>query len=194
MTDEELVIGLRAGSVKAFDSIYRRYVNRLYAYCYPYVKSRQMTEEIVQDVFVNLWRYKDRIDPERDLSVLLFTIARRYRINALRAVVNAPVYEDYVEYQNHLRAEERNMLEYDDLRKTVMKLVQRLPKTQRNVFMLSRVENLTTDEISQRLNLAEKTVANQLSLALKSLREAMRRTQGVIHILMWLLADIMSQV
>ncbi|MDE7443870.1 MAG: RNA polymerase sigma-70 factor [Muribaculaceae bacterium] len=185
MTDTQLVIELREGSVKAFDMIYHRYVNRLYAYCFPYIKSRQMTEEVVQDVFVNLWRYRDRIDPEKDLSVLLFTVARRYRINALRSVVNAPVYEDYVDYQNHLSSEDRSTLEYDDLRRMVMRLLRRLPRTQRQVFMLSRFENLTTDEISRKLNLAEKTVANQLSLALKNLRQAMSQAQGLIHLLMW---------
>lgn len=180
MTDAELAIALRDGSAKAFDMIYHRYVRRLYAYCYPYLKSRQVTEEVVQDVFVNLWRYRDRIDPQRELGVLLYTIARRYRINALRAVINEPVYEDYVAYQNDLRHEDHCALEYDDLRRLVLAEAARLPLTQRRVFMLSRFNHKNVDEIARELNLSEKTVHNQLSLALKSLRRIIGATQSVV--------------
>lgn len=179
MTDVELVVELRNGSVKAFDAIYYRYVRRLYAYCYPYLKSRQVTEEVVQDVFVNLWRYRDRIDPDRDLGVLLYTIARRYRINALRTVINEPVYEDYVAYQNDLRHEDHSTLEYDDVRRMVLMYAAKLPPTQRRVFMLSRFKHRKVDEISRELQLSEKTVHNQLSLALKSLRQAINAAEVI---------------
>ena len=179
MTDAELAIELRNGSVKAFDAIYHRYVRRLYAYCYPYLKSRQVTEEVVQDVFVNLWRYHERIDPDRDLGVLLYTIARRYRINALRTVINEPVYEDYVVYQNDLSHEDHSALEYDDVRRMIMMHASKLPPTQRRVFMLSRFKHKTVDEISSELKLSEKTVHNQLSLALKSLRQAINAAKVI---------------
>lgn len=179
MTDAELAIELRNGSVKAFDAIYHRYVRRLYAYCYPYLKSRQVTEEVVQDVFVNLWRYHERIDPDRDLGVLLYTIARRYRINALRTVINEPVYEDYVVYQNDLSHEDHSALEYDDVRRMIMMHAAKLPPTQRRVFMLSRFKHKTVDEIACELKLSEKTVHNQLSLALKSLRQAINAAKVI---------------
>ncbi len=180
MTDAELVIELKNGSTKAFDTIYHRYVKRIYAFCYPYLKSRQVTEEVVQDVFLNLWRYHERIDPERELSTLLYTVARRYRINAMRTVINEPVYEDYVAYQNDLRHDDHCPLEYDDLRRRVLMLAAKLPQTQRKVFMLSRFKNQNVNEISRELNLSEKTVHNQLSLALKAMRSALNIIPVVI--------------
>lgn len=173
MTDKELVIQLKDGSVKAFDMIYQRYVRRLYAFCFPYLKSRQLTEEVVQDVFLNLWRYHDRIDPQRELSTLLYTVARRYRINAMRTVINEPVYEDYVAYQNDLRHDDHSTLEYDDLCRRILHLAGKLPPTQKKVFMLSRFKHMSAEKIALELSLTEKTVHNQLSLALKALRQAL---------------------
>lgn len=180
MTDAELVIELKNGSTKALELIYHMYVRRVYAYCFPYIKSRQITEEVVQDVFLNLWRYHERIDPERELSTLIYTVAKRYRINAMRNVINEPTYEDYVVYQNDLHHEDASMLEYDDLRQRILTLASKLPKTQRKVFMLSRFNNKDVKEISRELNLSEKTVHNQLSLALKKLRQGLEVLTVVI--------------
>lgn len=180
MTDAELVIELKNGSTKALELIYHLYVRRVYAYCFPYIKSRQITEEVVQDVFLNLWRYHERIDPERELSTLIYTVAKRYRINAMRNVINEPTYEDYVVYQNDLHHEDSSMLEYDDLRQRILTLASKLPKTQRKVFMLSRFNNKDVKEISRELNLSEKTVHNQLSLALKNLRQGLEMLTVVI--------------
>lgn len=113
-TETSLMLDLSKGSLKAFDRIYELYARKLYAYCFQCTQSRQITEEIVQDVFVNLWRYHADIDPQRSLSTLLFTIARRYRINAFRSIVNSPVYEDYLDYRDTIASESHPGIEYTE--------------------------------------------------------------------------------
>lgn len=152
---------------------YNRYVKRIYAYCLPYLKSRELTEEVVQDVFVNIWRYRTKIDPQRSFSTLIYNVARRLCINAMRSIVNGPIYEDYLLYRNNLIQTDSSSLEYSELRRRVMTLASRLPRTQRRVFMLSRVKNRGNQEIATELHISEKTVSNQLSLALKSLRQSL---------------------
>ena len=98
----------------------------------------------------------------------------------MRTVINEPVYEDYVAYQNDLRHDDHCPLEYDDLRRRVLMLAAKLPQTQRKVFMLSRFKNQNVNEISRELNLSEKTVHNQLSLALKAMRSALNIIPVVI--------------
>ncbi len=173
MTDEEIVLLLNKGSVGAFNMAYNRYVKRIYAYCLPYLKSRELTEEVVQDVFVNIWRYRTKIDPQRSFSTLIYNVARRLCINAMRSIVNGPIYEDYLLYRNNLIQTDSSSLEYSELRRRVMTLASRLPRTQRRVFMLSRVKNRGNQEIATELHISEKTVSNQLSLALKSLRQSL---------------------
>ncbi len=71
MNEEELVYQLKQESQDAFNRIYNMYSARLYAYCMQYVKSREDTEEIVQDVFIKLWINRHSII-HGDTSALLF--------------------------------------------------------------------------------------------------------------------------
>lgn len=100
--EQSLATSLKAGSVKAFEAIYRLYVDRLYAYCFDAIRMKQETEEVVHDVFLALWESRDNIEPDKGVGRLLFTIARKRRIDAFRKLVNSPIYEDYIEHQNSL--------------------------------------------------------------------------------------------
>lgn len=178
--DKKLIEELTRGSLKAFDTIYARYVKRLFAYCYQYTRSRQVTEEIVQDVFFNLWQQRHRIDPDRDMAMLLFTISRRRCISSFRSLINLPVFEDYVDYANDisLSADNIHPMEYDEFRNQLLLLINRLPDTQRRIVIYSKFESRSVKEIAAIMQLAEKTVTNQLSLALKTLRDKLRHTLG----------------
>ncbi len=175
-TEQELMTELKKGSVKALNAIYDRYAGRLYAYIIPWVKSVQDTEEIVQDVFVNLWKYHAGLDPSRSLEALLFTIAQRYRINAVRALAASPVYEDFLDYSNKLKSEESDKLEYDEFLAQIRKAVGSLTSQQREVVAMSKLDNLSNAEIAEKLGISEKTVRNTLSAGLKALRTLLSDT------------------
>lgn len=138
-----------------------------------------------QDVFVNLWRYHADIDPQRSLSTLLFTIARRYRINAFRSIVNSPVYEDYLDYRDTIASESHPGIEYTEFLADIHTALRKLPGRQRQIIILSKFKNLNNSEIGQRLNISEKTVRNLLSAGLKALRGELRHILPHI-IIVWL--------
>lgn len=171
-----LIAELKRGSKEAFDRIYKLYAGRLLVYCMRYTKSREDAEEIVQDVFVALWNSRENIRQEETLHSLLFTISKHRVINAYRSTLNSPVYEDYVDYQNELSADENcNRVEYEQYVKIVKEAIRRLPSTQQRVITLSRFSQLSNKEIAERLSLSEQTVKNQLSVGLKTLRELLSK-------------------
>ena len=171
-----LIAGLKKGSKEAFDEIYRRYAGRLLAYCVQYTKCREDAEEIVQDVFVALWNNRQTIRQEETLQSFLFTISKHRVINAYRSTLNSPVYEDYVDYQNKLSADEDyHRVEYEQYVRIVKDAIRRLPSTQQRVITLSRFSQLSNKEIAERLSLSEQTVKNQLSIGLKTLRELLAK-------------------
>lgn len=166
-----LIADLKKGSKEAFDEIYRLYAGRLMAYCTQYTKCREDAEEIVQDVFVALWNSRQTIRQEETLRSLLFTISKHRVINAYRSTLNSPVYEDYVDYQNELSADEDyHRLEYEQYVRIVKDAIRRLPSTQQRVITLSRFSQLSNKEIAERLSLSEQTVKNQLSIGGKATR------------------------
>ena len=170
-SEPELIALLKQGSQEAFKSLYDLYARRLYAFCMEYTKSREDTEEIVQDAFVWLWRNRASIRQESTLKNLLFLRVKHFLINAWRAKVNTPIFEDYVDYINSLPADSRDHLEYMDFRDTVMSIIDQLPKTQSKVVKMSRLEGFKNKEIAEKLRLSEQTVKNALSMGLKFLKE-----------------------
>ena len=170
-SEPELIALLKQGSQEAFKSLYDLYARRLYAFCMEYTKSREDTEEIVQDAFVWLWRNRASIRQESTIKNLLFLRVKHFLINAWRARVNTPIFEDYVDYINSLPADSRDHLEYMDFRDTVMSIIDQLPKTQSKVVKMSRLEGFENKEIAEKLRLSEQTVKNALSMGLKFLKE-----------------------
>lgn len=166
-----LIAELKRGSREAFDRIYRLYAGRLLAYCLQYAKCREDAEEMVQDVFVSLWKHREDIRQEETLRSLLFTMSKHRVINAWRATLNSSVYEDYVNYRcGYVENEGCRRVEYEEYVRVLKAAIARLPSTQRQVIRLSRFALLSNKEIAQRLSLSEQTVRNQLSMGLKTLR------------------------
>lgn len=173
-TEKELIIELKKDSIRAFDYIYGLYARRLYAFCLKYAKSRETTEEIVQDTFVWLWNNRQSITQTNTLKPILFIRAKHLLINAYRKVVNSPVYEDYMDYLDHSSTSSNatdGMLEYDEFTRKVNALIDQLPSTQQEIIRMSKFEMMSNKEIATRLNYSEQTVKNQLSLGLKQLRK-----------------------
>jgi RNA polymerase sigma-70 factor (family 1) len=174
MTEQELIRELKSGSNKAFDSIYTMYFKRLYAYCLQFTKNSEDAEEIVEDVFVRLWKIKETIRQEDTLRSLLFIMSKHYLINSFHSNINSPKFESYVDYKEHLSSDNvTHNLEYEDFLKKLRKELDKLPDTQRKVVELSRLQQLTNKEIAAKLQLSEQTVKNQLSLGIKSLRSTL---------------------
>lgn len=182
--ETELIINLKKGSRKAFDTIYTMYAKRLYAYCIQYTKSKEDAEEIVQDVFVRLWTCKKSIRQKETLRNLLFIMSKHYLINAYRKHINSPIYEDYIKYQNDISSiNQTSPLEYEEFEKQVKAILYKLPATQSKVIEMSKLNCLSNKKIALKLQLSEQTVKNQLSLGLKQLREELKN----IRIPLWLL-------
>ena len=171
ISEAELIALLKQGSEDAFRSLYEMYARRLYAFCMEYTYSREDTEEIVQDAFVWLWRNRSSIRQETTIKNLLFLRVKHFLINAWRARLNTPLFEDYVDYINLLPAEPRDPLEYEDFKDKVVSIIEQLPKTQSRVVKMSRLEGFKNKEIAEKLKLSEQTVKNALSLGLKYLKE-----------------------
>ena len=161
---------LKHDSQWAFDNLYRMYAHRLFAFALEYCHHKETAEEIVEDTFIWIWNHRHDIKQEKTLFNLVLIKARHLLINAYRATLNSPHFEDYVNYSNSLGTEEQeSQLEYDEFMHVIRQGLDRLPLTQRRVIELSRFEQKSIIEIASMLNLKEQTVRNQLSLGLKQL-------------------------
>jgi len=174
--EQDLIRQLHEGNPDAFDCIYAIYAPRLLAYCRRQVDCEDEAEDLVQEVFVALWRNRENIRNRETLQPLLFTALRNRIVNLWKARINSRAYSDYVEFMNDGQATSGTPhIEYSEFEQVVLRCVESLPKTQGEVIRLSRFENLSNEEIAASLGLSLQTVKNALSAGLKTLRAMVDR-------------------
>lgn len=169
--DKKLVDSLREGSLGAFNEIYSLYASKLLYYVAKVTINKEDAAEIVNDIFMTLWINRKKLQEDTDITTFLFSIAYRKRIDFFRRMMNAPIYEDYIEFQNELQSEDICRIEYNEFCTVFNKALGALPERLQKFLILSRVKCLSNKEIAEKLSVSEKTVRNGISIGLKLLKE-----------------------
>lgn len=169
--DERTVVAaLKRGEVWAFDTVYNEYFSIIYQYSRRLLKSSLEAEDVTQEVFMRLWAGRESIRSEESVRPLLFISARNLLASCLRKRMSTPIFEDYLEYVNHLPESEHRPVEFDEFLENVMKHIDGLPGSQPKVVRLSKFEHKSNKEIASILGMNEQSVKNSLSQGLKTLR------------------------
>lgn len=176
--EQQLVESLREGSVEAFNIIYGLYAKKLLVYISNATKNKEDAEEIVHDIFMCLWKTAPNIRVGTNISTLLFSIAYKRRVDFFRRTLNAPIYEDYMHFQNELAIDQNCHLEYMDFLNIFNQALKALPSRIQSFLILSRMKGLTVDEIASRMNVSKKTVNNGISEGLRLLKQRLKILMG----------------
>lgn len=172
--EKSLIAALRNGSKDAFIALYDLYGTRLFGYCQKYMSCTEDAEDVVQDIFMNLWKSRSEIRDVDTLGPFLYASAHNRIINLWKERTNSMIYADYVSIMQERSASSgMESMEYQEFKRRVLTEIAKLKKTQRTVVMLSRFENLDVHEIATRLGLSVQTVKNALSTGLRALRDAL---------------------
>lgn len=171
-TDEELMREVKADNMLAFDVLYKKYSKRLYKFAFGILKSTEESENIIQDVFVNLWENRLNVEKESSIKYYIFTIAHNAAISQIRKNVRASQFIEYLKLQQPVNQEAPSTeLEYSELKVRLDDIIDHLPDSQRKVYLMHRVEGLKYKEIADKLHISVNTIENHMSRALKTIRE-----------------------
>ncbi len=186
-TDEALLVReLSRGNLIAFNALFRCYSARLYRFAYGYLRSAPECEELVQDVFTKIWEKKADLKEELSFKSYLFTIA----FNLIRKHFRTRIYTaEYLKSRVNvdLDLQTTEKIAYEFTLQYIHDLVDRLPEKRREIFVRSRFEGQNIKEIADELKISHKTVENQLTAALKFLRENLRK-ENITVLLVCLMA------
>lgn len=169
-SDEGLLKLLQQQELGAFEEIYLRYWKKLYSAAYRRVQSREIAEEMVQDIFTSLWINRNTQSIEI-LSAYLHSAIKYKVINYLEKEMTRRVYAE--ETLNSTVAVENSTEEavlLNELNRALEIEIQKLPPKRQEIFKLSRQEHLTIKQVASHLGISEKTAENQLGKALKVLK------------------------
>ncbi len=170
--DVQLFDLIRKGEQKAYAEMYGRYWAVLYRHALHMVRDEEMAEDILQDVFLNLWDKAPQIHLRSNIANYLYTAVRNRIFDQWS---HARVKEKYADsYREFLRqgvCETDFMVREKELRRLIEQEVASLPENLRKSFELSRNAHLTYHEISEELGISENSVRNNVSRALKVLKD-----------------------
>jgi len=171
LTDGELTDLLKSNDKTAFTEIYNRYWKRLFGIAANKIKDLDEAEEIVQDIFVSLWRRREDLSAIISLSSYL-AISVKYRvIKTLEKQSHAQKYADYYEYAMSITDNStEEWMEFEELKTQLSQFVAELPAKCQLVFKMSRESGFPQKRIAEELGISEKTVEAHLGKALKILR------------------------
>lgn len=172
-SEDDILKRLKNDDRKALTLIYNAYWKPLFLSSYNLLKNKELCEEIIQDVFVDLWNNRDKIKIKISLNSYLYACTR-YKVFAQfrkQKVIRVELFEDLEKRFQYATPETKIM--HKELVAQIDAVVKTLPKKCQNVYDLSRNEQLSHKEIAAKLNISTKTVENHISLALKVLRNAL---------------------
>mgnify|MGYP006295800143 CR=1 FL=1 len=163
---------LKQGDLMAFDAIYEKYCERLFGFVLQYIKQENDAEGIVQEVFIKIWESREKIDTSASFETFLFTIAYNTTINLLRKRINEQKYLEHLKNRQQILHANQiiDEIHYRELNQQVAELLKQLSPRQKEIYLLSREQGLTHEEIAQKLQISPNTVKNHLVSVLAFLR------------------------
>jgi RNA polymerase sigma-70 factor (family 1) len=172
---------LAAGDAEAFKQLFDTYFDRLYRYAYRYLQSAEESQDLVHDVFLQIWRQRRRIGLEQDLRSYLYATARNQALNRLK---HRKVEHRFLERRAAAMAAgegtgptptPEQAMEDVERAAALQRAIDTLPRRQREVLQLRWQNQLSYVEVAALLHISPKTVAVHLARAFDHLRQALPR-------------------
>jgi len=179
MTDTELYALLKDSDKTAFDQIYIRYWKKLFDDSFKRIRSAEVIEEIIQDVFADLWVKREAKEIINLYPYLLTCV--RYKIFALyRKGKTTPAFEEAAEGIALSSLQADSLLHEKELKGCIALWLGLQPAKRGEIFRLRYIEELSTREISIMLNITQKTVQNQLITANGNLKKFLEKMMVIL--------------
>ena len=177
INEKRLLTELKNGSFQAFERLYNMYSGKLYNFIMRISSGNQyMAEEVVQTAFIRVWEVRERVEPESSFISFLCTIAKNLLMNMYQRQTVEYVYNEYLKNTGVDRdSQTEESIDLRFLNDYIDSLAEELPAQRKKIFILSKRQNYTNKEIAEMMGISESTVATQLSLAVKFMREQLMK-------------------
>ena len=172
MTDDrKLSIELSKGSKQAFETLYLRYSYLVERFVYSLVKDRNATDDITQNVFLNLWSRRANLSKDIAFRSYLFTSSKNAVIDWFRRRDKLQTEAISTGLTDLPTADTEKVLDDAELLTLINLAISNMPEKRKRIFTLSRVDGLRNAEIARQMGISEKTVEYHISKALEELRK-----------------------
>lgn len=170
-TDRDLFRLIALGDEPAFAELFRRYDRRIYPFVLKMIKSPILAEEITQEIFIKIWRHRESLSVIEQPESYILTIAARHTLDQIKKRLNEhKMLKRFSAGLSSAHNEPEELLLLKDTEELIQRAVDQLPPQQKLVYLLSRKQGLSYEEIGQELKISPNTVRNHLVKALAAIR------------------------
>ncbi len=176
MTCEEkirhLIFRISNDDEVALGELIQLYSSKLFAYAIKFTKSRECAEELVQEAFVKVWTHRKGLNEALSFNAYLFTIVKHLAFDFLKKTareeeLKTALLENYSPPANPTESQ----YTYGEYEQAAFRAIENLSPKRQLIYKLSREEGMTYDEIALQLGISKNTVKEQISQAIKSIKE-----------------------
>lgn len=168
--EKELLLRVAAGDQPAFGQLFEKYRRKIFYIANKVLRSEAIAEDVLQEIFLVVWREREKLPAIRQFSSWLNTLTRNYVLNRLRRQSQELLYvADTLYRQEKAALLTTDAADWNELHRLLLSAVRNLPVQQGKVFELARFDNLSQDEIAARLGISKNTVKRHMAEAMKNI-------------------------
>jgi len=180
-SEKVLINRLINGDQAAFGFIFKHYYPGLVIFASQITLNKSDAEEIVQEFFFRMWQHRNRIKETQSLKSYLFRSVKNRGLNFLVSKnQESKKIEEPKQIMNDNLTYEQDVFITSELQKKLKQTFEKLPPRTKEIFILSRFDDLKNDEIAEKLHITKRTVELQISNALKILRQELKDYLGLL--------------
>lgn len=167
--ESAVLLKVAEGDEKAFCALFDQYHQLLASHIMKITRSAELTEEIVQDVFLKIWVSREALTEIRNLRSYLFIVSKNHALNSLKKVARDRANFLDANWELLEKTFTSPEPETSDYYSLIDEAINHLPPQQKKVYLLSRHERMKYSEIAEELNLSRETVKKYLQLATEAI-------------------------
>ncbi len=178
------ILALKTGDVHAFGVVYQHFSPRLYGILLKLVKSEEIAKELLQEVFLKVWRNRTVIDPEKSFRAYLFQIAENLACDFYRKVardkqLQAKLTMAAIDTYNHV---EEKLID-KEYRTIMQKAIEALPPRRRQIFSLCKIDGESYEDVARQLGISTSTIGDHIVKATRFIRNYCYAHQGYLPVI-----------
>ena len=182
LSDTTLIDRLKKGDKAAFDELFRSYYKYLVVIAHKYLKDRDGARDMVQDVFLDLWKRREQVKIDQSAKFFLRRAVINKCLASKRKSDRITVNTELVNIDKSTDDSTADQVAFNDINAFVNMIIEGLPDRCREIFILSRKKEMSHKEIAAKLNISTKTIENQMTKALKVIRLELK-SKGFLSII-----------
>jgi RNA polymerase sigma-70 factor (family 1) len=170
---------LAEGSEYAFTQVFNQYRAKVYGVAMNLLKSQDLSEEIVQEVFLKVWMNRTTLSEIHTLDAWIFTVTRNIIFDIFKKQANERNLHKHIKEQGNERTYAGEDAELNSYRRLLEEAVTFLPPQQQRVYQMAKMEGLSHEQIANELQIDRSTVKSHMARALKAIRMHLEKNMSI---------------